>query len=576
MCGIAGLVLFKDKVDFDPETAIQAMVKALHHRGPDDVGFYKEGNIYLGHARLSIIDVDGGHQPLISPDGDAIIGNGEIYNYVELKEKIKFKNYLTQSDFEPALHICLETDPESGFNQWRGMYAATLHLAGSNSVFLARDHFGIKPLYYVQTEDFFAFASEPRALIAAGLTTADLNLQAVQSALNLNYVPFESTVYKDIKRALPGEVIRIGNTSSSVVTDITQLHHSPPKAYTSTDEALSAFDRIFKESILIHQRSDVPYGLFLSGGLDSTSILTMMARLNQNPVKTFTCGFDSDTVHDERDSARKVATYFNTDHHETIFTKQDFIELLPQVAWALDDPTFDPAVLPTYKLGLLAKDHVKVVLSGEGGDEVFGGYGRYRKFNRPKLFGGGKISSKPNLENITFETPWQNPLLPLQQSFNPHILTTIQAYDIKTWLPADLLLKLDRCLMAHSLEGRTPFLDKEVFEFGFNLPDALKIRKKQGKWLLRQWLSKHCPVADAFGRKKGFTVPVHDWIHQYMSSLLPLLKRNAGLLALMHRDQIELAIQNRTAAWPLLFYAVWHKVHIEGCSHKAELFEVLN
>lgn len=573
MCGIAGLVMLAPEALADPEGLVRVMVESLSHRGPNDVGVFKEGNVYFGHARLSIIDVEGGHQPIFSDQGDAVIGNGEIYNYVELKDALEPHEYQSDSDFEPALYAFLE----KGMTAWRGMYAAAVWEKKTDTVSVMRDPFGIKPLYYVRTPAYVAFASEPRALIKAGLSKGELGIPQVLSTMNLNYLPFDDTLYTDIKRYRPGacQVLdqKIG-TWKEASTPLSFTH----KRF-SYETPLKTFDRIFEDSVKVHQRSDVPYGLFLSGGIDSTSILTMMARLNENPIKTYTCGFDSNTVHDERDRAAVAARHFNTDHHETIFTYDDFITLLPQIMWAFDDLTFDAAILPTYKLASLAKKDVTVVLSGEGGDEVFGGYGRYRKFCRPKLLGGGRFSTNRCLASLTLKDTWEDPLIPFQQallkdtSLTP--LQKAQVGDIQGWLAPDLLLKLDRCLMAHSLEGRTPFLDKEVFDFGFHLPQKYKIRKRKGKWLLREWLAAHCPVADPFARKKGFSVPVGAWLQKDKGTFAALLQKSEGLLRLMDKGQIALGLEDDRAAWPLFAYAVWYQVHIQGKDPAQDLFSIL-
>ncbi|MBA4750135.1 MAG: asparagine synthase (glutamine-hydrolyzing) [Alphaproteobacteria bacterium] len=573
MCGITGLVVFKPESLADPQALVRTMVESLSHRGPDDVGVFRDGHVYFGHARLSIIDVEGGHQPIFSDQGDAIIGNGEIYNYVELKEALPPHPYHSDSDFEPALYAFLE----KGMTAWRGMYAAAVWEKKTDTISVMRDPFGIKPLYYVSTPDYLAFASEPRALIKAGFSKGELSTQNVLSTMNLNYLPFDDTLYKDIKRYMPGQHQTLDQKTSTVKQSAAPLSFTQKRFDYHTP--LETFDQIFEDSIKVHQRSDVPYGLFLSGGIDSTSILTMMARLNDKPIKTYTCGFDSNAVHDEREGAAAAARYFKTDHHETIFTYEDFVTLLPQIMWAFDDLTFDAAILPTYKLAAMAKKDVKVVLSGEGGDEVLAGYGRYRKFCRPRLLGGGRFSTNRCLSSVALKEKWQDPLLSYQDELlRDQTLTTLQkaqVADIKGWLAPDLLLKLDRCLMAHSLEGRTPFLDKEVFDFGFHLPQKYKIKNRKGKWLLREWLAKHCPVAEPFARKKGFSVPVAAWLEKDKATFVSLLQKNEGLLRLMDKGQIALGLEDARAAWPLLVYAVWYQVHIQGKDPSQDVFSIL-
>jgi asparagine synthase (glutamine-hydrolysing) len=337
-------------------------------------------------------------------------------------------------------------------------------------------------------------------------------------------------------------------------------------------ELLNQLDQVLEDSVRVHQRSDVPYGLFLSGGIDSTTIATLMARLNARPVTAYTCGFDVSGAADERATAERVARALDLDWRETRFGEADFWRILPQAAWALDDPTADYATLPTYKLAEAAKGTLTVVLTGEGGDELFGGYGRYRRALRPAWLGGRAAEPRP--EDATLLERWRSEavalggLTPLQQS---------QWADIATWLPNDLLLKLDRCLMAHGLEGRTPFLDPEVARFAFALADRFKVRGRYGKWLLRKWLERHCPAAEPWARKQGFTVPVEAWIAPRAADIA----RRIGGVEAVHRirtpEQVAAAFAPGATGqrWPLLFFAVWALIHLEGASPKEALSGVV-
>ena len=348
------------------------------------------------------------------------------------------------------------------------------------------------------------------------------------------------------------------------------------------EELLSRLDGVLEDSVRVHQRSDVPYGLFLSGGVDSASIATLMSRLNERPVTAFTCGFDVPEARDERGQAERVAKALNLDWRETTFGEEDFWRIAPLVAWALDDPTCDYATLPTFKLAEAAKGALTVVLTGEGGDELFGGYGRYRRALRPTWLGGRPAKPQmdtPFLKNgATVLHQWEGKvkaetspgLTPLQQA---------QYADIVTWLPNDLLLKLDRMLMAHGLEGRTPFLDREVAAFAFNLPDRMKVRGKYGKYMLRKWLERHCPAAEPWAKKKGFTVPVAGWIAPRAGDLGP---RIAGVRAVAETCDVEAVravftdpaqAHNR---WPLMFFALWSRIHLEGADPKAALASLLS
>jgi asparagine synthase (glutamine-hydrolysing) len=325
----------------------------------------------------------------------------------------------------------------------------------------------------------------------------------------------------------------------------------------------------------------VPYGLFLSGGVDSAAIATLMARLNPRPVTAFTCGFRDANLAaagavDERASAERVANALGLDWRETWFGAEDFWRIAPRAAWALDDPTTDFACLPTYRLAEAAKGTLTVVLTGEGGDELFAGYGRYRRSLRPGWLGGR--ASEPQVSAPFLKDGGAGALARWRDAVTPRPdltpLQRAQAADLETWLPNDLLLKLDRCLMAHGLEGRTPFLDPPTADFAFHLPDRLKVRGRHGKWLLRKWLDRHCPAADAWSRKKGFTTPVAAWIAPRAHDLGPRIAAVQGVAEICDVEAVRAAFRGDAAAggdaaksrWPLLFYALWWTIHIGGAT----------
>ncbi len=386
---------------------------------------------------------------------------------------------------------------------------------------------------------------------------------------------------------MPGEVLSLGGGAAANRASLEAIPGERPDPPADLDAAIEGFDAAFEDSVRIHQRSDVPYGMFLSGGLDSAALLTMMARLNERPVRTFTCGFDSAEAHDERADAARIADSLGAEHSEVTFTQEDFWALAPAVAAALDEPTTDYAVLPTYKLGALARGSVKVVLSGEGGDEMFAGYGRYRKLLRPWWRGGKRPRTKGLFEGMGIlreeNRDWAASLDRVREEaarpgFSP--LQAAQTTDIHGWLHADLLLKLDRCLMAHGIEGRTPFLDRGIARYAFSLPDKLKIRDDLGKWVLRHWLARYCPAAGAFARKRGFTVPVGAWIASRGAELGPLVARQPAIAELCHREPVEALFaapggKGGRAAWALLFYALWHRRHIDGARGSGDVFEAL-
>lgn len=553
MCGIAGIL--------GPGGDVRPLIEALAHRGPNGVRTEQLPGASLGHARLSIIDLEGGWQPLHGA-GSTVIGNGEIYNYVELTRDFQLADKLaTGSDFEPLLHL-YGAEGEAAFDRLRGMYALCL-IGGDGRTWLARDPFGIKPLYTLELPQGLAFASEPRAFLAAGLVGAELSPDRARELLAFNYALGEETIFKGVKRLAPGAVVEV--VEGRMVECARRSALPLSRARRSDDEAvlLERLDAVLEDSVQVHQRSDVPYGLFLSGGVDSATIATLMSRLNARPVTAFTCGFEAPGARDERRQAETLARALNLDWRETTFTEADFWAILPQVAWAMDDPTADYATLPTFQLAQAARGAMTVVLTGEGGDELFGGYGRYRRALRPAWLGGRAAEPRPGDPAVLAR--WR------AQAKAPGGLTRLQQAqwgDVATWLPDDLLLKLDRCLMANGLEGRTPFLDPQVAAFAFDLPDAMKVRGRYGKWLLRKWLERACPAAEPWARKQGFTVPVETWIAPRAAGIARSLAGIEAVRQVRSPDQIRAAFEGPAGGqrWPLLFFGVWSLIHLEGAS----------
>ncbi len=585
MCGIAGIMMADGETP--PAASLQAMSAALGHRGPDGNGHYRSGTVGMVQTRLAIIDLATGDQPLYEPGGAALMANGEIYNYIELRAELGDVAFSTGSDCEPPLHLYRRHGLDFT-ERLRGMYAIALHDPAAGRLVLARDPFGIKPLYYAETAAGFAFASEPQALIAGGILPAQLVRQVRNELLQLQFTTGRETIFSGIQRVLPGETVVV---TRGRVVERRRREALPAAAPVPLDEtrALREFDRVFADSVLMHQRSDVPYGMFLSGGIDSSAVLAMMARLNERPVQAFTVGFTTGNVADEREQARAVARSLGAEHVEVEFREADFWRLLPEIARAMDDPAADYAVLPTYKLAAAAHAAgLKVILSGEGGDELFAGYGRYRSVMRPWWMGGKLLRGRGNFDKLGILrgdlAGWRDGVAAAElrsTGAGRTRLQTAQATDCADWLPNDLLGKLDRCLMAHGVEGRTPFLDPLVAAFAYRLPDDLKVRRGLGKWLLRRWLEEHVPAVEPLARKRGFTVPVGDWIARRGAQLGPLVARQAGVreiclpLAVERLFREAAARRAGFAAWTLLFYALWHRQHIERRPAGPDVFATL-
>ncbi len=585
MCGIAGLILAQGAPPPDPAT-LARMIGSLAHRGPDGSGHTVVGRIAMLHNRLAIIDLEGGDQPLFAGQA-ALVANGEIYNYRELRTELPGVEFATNSDCEPPLHLWIR-DRETYARHLRGMFAIAIHDRAARRVTLTRDPFGIKPLYTAQVSGGLAFASEPRAFLEAGLVPRRLRQTARSELLQLQFTTGTDTIFEGIQRVLPGETL---TCADGHILGRNRLPALPAVPAETVDEetALRRLDRALEESVDLHQRSDVPYGMFLSGGIDSATLLALMARLNSQPVLAFTAGWDRDAT-DEREQAAVVARATGARHEAIEITEAMAWRHLPEIVACMDDPAADYAIIPTWFLARRARQDVKVVLSGEGGDEIFGGYGRYRSAMRPWWLGGRVMRARGCFDRVDVlrERPlgWRDGYAASEvraADGGRSRLAASQATDIADWLPHDLLLKLDRCLMAHAVEGRTPFLDPQVAAAGFSLPDRLKVRDGRGKWLLRKWLEKNLPQARPWAPKQGFTVPVGAWIASKGERLGPLVAAQPGVAEIAERSKVEALFRSgRTgwpggfAAWTLLFYALWHRTHILGLAPAGDVFETLS
>jgi len=585
MCGIAGIMM-RHGASPDP-AVLDGFVNALQHRGPDGAGRHVAGDVGLVQTRLAIIDLQTGDQPMYEPGGAALVANGEIYNYIELREAMPEVEFRTNSDCELPLRRYRSNGADFA-NDLRGMYAIAIHDPVDAKLLLARDPFGIKPLYYVETDRFFAFASEPQALHAAGLVAAKVIPRARNELMQLQFTTGQQTIFEGVSRVLPGETLVVRGGRIVERRRRAALPEGGPIDI-DPDAAVDKLDRILEDSVMVHQRADVPYGMFLSGGIDSTAILALMARLNDQPVVAFTAGFSGGSVHDERDHARMLAKKVGAIHHEIDFGEEDFWSTLPSVAAHVDDPAADYAILPTWKLAQTAAQGLKVILSGEGGDELFGGYGRYRSVLRPWIFGGRTIRHRGHFHSLDVlresGNDWRDGIATteaLSKAQGRTALQSAQAIDASDWLSNDLLTKLDRCLMAHGLEGRTPFLDPVVADMAFRLPDKLKIRRRLGKWVLRKWLHGVMPEAEAFSEKRGFTVPVAAWIGSQGDRLGELMEAQECVAEFCKPGRVADLFKAGTkrtgfAAWLLLFYALWHKHHVQGMDLRdANVFDALD
>jgi asparagine synthase (glutamine-hydrolysing) len=587
MCGIAGYQAAEGTNL--PQGILDKFIPALAHRGPDGTGGHVGEGFGLAHTRLAVIDLKTGDQPFSGPSETVLAANGEIYNYLELRAEYSGVPFATHSDCEVPL-FAYQRDGKSFSQRLRGMYAIALADASTGALYLARDPFGIKPLYYAQTQRGMVFASTPNAIIASGEARPNISATVATQLLQLQFTTGRQTIFDDIQRVLPGETLEVKNGRVNESGKLNALPSGPPSDI-SEEEALKLLDGALMDSVEVHQRSDVPYGMFLSGGIDSSALLACMARLNERPVRAFTAAFPGTAVADEREHARHVAKAVGAEHIEISVTEKEFWNQLPAIVAAMDDPVADYAIVPTFLLAREAAKELKVVLCGEGGDELFAGYGRYRRALRSPLLGGRKMYSRGALDGLGVlrdqSRNWRNEIEKAEQAAAAQKwsrLQAAQAVDVAEWLPNDLLVKLDRCLMAHGVEGRTPFLDPVVADLVFRLPDNLKVRNGTGKYLLRRWLQDALPEAKPFSKKRGFTVPVGDWIASHATALAPLMERSPAIMEVCHANEVGRLFRSLNessaksvgrACWHLLFYALWHRIHVEGVKPIGDTASVL-
>lgn len=577
MCGIAGMACLPGHSP-DP-SILRRMAQALAHRGPDGEGFYESGSAALAHRRLSIVDLEGGAQPLFQ-GAVALVANGEIYNDPALRASLGDAPFRTGSDCEAPLFLWPSCDTAYTL-ELRGMYAiALLDETGPDVVLaLSRDPFGIKPLYYAQTAGGVIFASESQALLATGLVSRAIRPEARDQLLQVQFVAGRETIYPGIMRVLPGETLRFVN-GACTQTRSQPARHGAIRHDLSEQDALARLDEALMDSVSAHERADVPFGMFLSGGIDSAAVLAAMTRLGNGAPLAWTARFDTGGV-DETAQAAQLATTLGARHNILTVTEDMVWSHLPRIVAALDDPVADYAIIPSWFLAREARKDVTVILSGEGGDELFGGYGRYRRAMRP-WWQGGRLPWRRGMMDGLCALPtgktWRQAFAPVDEGSR---LRSVQGLDLDEWLPNDLLVKLDRCLMAHAIEGRTPLLDPVMSALAWSLPDHLKVRGKHGKYLLRRWVELNVPGAAPFAPKQGFTVPVGHWIAAQADRLGPLVSRSAAFEGVIARATITGIFtradrrRERHVAWVLLFYALWHRIHIETVPSGGDVFETL-
>jgi len=592
MCGIAGYYSSKQAVS---SRTLRAMADTLRHRGPNDSGTCIDDRLGLAHTRLSIIDLSGGHQPLFSQDGQlALVANGEIYNYIELRETLIDSGcrFASHSDCETILHAYALYGRDF-LTRLHGMFAFALYDKTTRTLTLARDRLGIKPLFYAELSDGIAFASEIKTLLPLLNKAPEINPGALAQFLQNQFNTGEETIIKGIFRLPPGEAMQIdaaGGIERRRYWSALDVESRECDFTTAAREFDDLIDCVMRE----HMRSDVPYGLFLSGGVDSAILLAMLDRFQDKAVRSFSVGYSETRMANELDDAERIARQFHAEHTPLMLDKDTIFHSLVHTIWAADDLMRDYASLPTALLARRASQELRVVFSGEGGDEVFAGYGRYRESGLQCWFknliapGSGGFRTRGH-----WRRPWPGKVFgarlktasgSIRQPFieawqatpgNWSDIQRRQYTDIITALPDNLLVKADRMLMAFGLEGRVPFLDHRIVEFGLSLPDHLKVRPGQGKLFLKQWAERYLPRDHLYRHKRGFHVPVGDWLQGgFFQRLLEKLTRNEAVndwfQAAGVRQMLNAHRRGRHASreiWGLMQFAIWHRLFIEEPGH---------
>jgi asparagine synthase (glutamine-hydrolysing) len=591
------------------------MAAALSHRGPDDQGFWVKDGVGLAQTRLSIIDLAGGHQPLVSVDGAyALVANGEIYNHPEVRPELESVGcvFRTHSDCESLLHVWAR-DGSAGLCRLNGMFAFALHDVRRCRVVLGRDRLGIKPLYFAELSDRILFGSEMKALLAVWPGTPELDAGAVVQYLENQYHTGEGTLVRGIQRLPPGSVLMVDRergTQRSWYWNLGEAldHHLAIGDRPRTMEAAAeAFQPLWNQVMREHLRSDVPYGLFLSGGVDSAILLASLRHLTGEGVRAYSVGFETGVGGDgdEVEEARRMAGLFGAHHQVLRLSEEQLLARLPLTVWAADDLLRDYACLPTSVLAETAARDLKVVLTGEGGDEVFAGYARYRRPRWKRWLRAwwsprtGGYRTRGQWAPRWVRQAWDQPLraaaaggarqVELERCWREGRgrgwtdLQQCQHADLRTQLLDNLLVKVDRILMQAGLEGRVPYLDHRVVLFGLTLPDAWKVSGRWGKVFLRRWGQAWVPEDHLWRRKRGFTVPMDRWLTgDRLRALQQVLPGHPALHGWFVPDGVRRLLEAQASGtnasreiWSLVQWVLWHRIFLDRAGRRPSAEEEL-
>ncbi len=627
MCGIAGIA--KIEPGPPPEALLRRMTDSIAHRGPDASGYYNDAFASLGHRRLSIIDLATGGQPMTCDEGDLwITYNGEIFNHAEVRVDLERRGhrYQTRSDTETILHAYQEDGPEC-VQRFRGMFSFAIWDRRRRTLFCARDRLGIKPFYYFWDGGLFVFASEIKALLVHPAVSPRLEESMLPEYLAFGYLSGEKTMFAGIRKLLPGHHLLLSPEGLRM-----ERYWDPPKGGVEEGrperEWIAECRRRLEETVRMRLMSDVPLGVFLSGGVDSSAVAALVRRMVDGPVKTFAVGY-REAPFSELDYARRAAGWIGTEHHEVNVSREDFFNALPDLIWLEDEPVTWPSSVSLYFVSRLAARHVKVVLTGEGSDELFGGYGRYRFYDlnrrwmryyrlvpaalrrrlretvastgllsaslRRKLqhsfLGLGEDLESLYLDNFysAFSRAEQERLMrapdglpaATYDSFREHwqaaegsdLLARMLYADLKTYL-VELLMKQDQMSMACSIESRVPFLDHTLVEFAAGVPGRLKTRGAEGKYILKKAVEDLLPRDIVYRKKMGFPTPLRQWLEgPHSESISSMLRSREGLLG-AYLDPVELdglleahrsgLVDATDRIWRLLNLQLWGDIFLLG------------
>lgn len=597
MCGICGIVAHGDE-GFSKDTILR-MNNILCHRGPDDEGYFFDSWIGVGMRRLEVIDLDTGQQPIFNEDGSiGVVFNGEIYNYRELRDQLikQAHKFTTKSDTEVIVHLYEEKDIEF-VNALRGMFAIALWDLKKKRLLLVRDRLGIKPIYFAPINGKLVFASEIKSILVSGLISKEINWEAFDAYFTYNYIPAPLTIYKGIYQLLPAHYLEWydGDFKTERYWQIDFSNRTT----LSEPETELRLEELIRDSVKYRLISDVPLGAFLSGGIDSSTVVAFMREAGADRIRTFSLGFDV-KQYDELQYAEVVSKHLDTDHTE-FRVKPDMLELLPKLIWHLDQPFADDSMLPTYLVSKLARQHVTVALSGDGGDELFAGYdwtSRYQYccyFNRlPQIMkmtlmrwcnddntryyrASGRINALKRFVYDSslglrggFDRRTTNSLFFRRNLYSNEVIDELKDYnavrlrdsvfskkvkderewmllaDINYYLPDDILFKVDRMSMASSLEARVPMLDHKLIEFAAGIPFDMKMKGITTKFVLKKILKKRVPPKILEQRKQGFSVPVNVWFRDQLSRYTRMILENDRLGSFFNMGFLRWMVEQHT------------------------------